>query len=90
MDIVQILITEYAGTEWTLVGDQYEGLEWLDGSPKPTEAELESKWEEVQAKIIAEEQAKIDAKASTIAKLQALGLTLEEVQVAFGLTEENN
>jgi len=39
----------------------------------------------VQAEIAAEAQAKIDAKASAVAKLQALGLTVEEVQVAFGL-----
>jgi hypothetical protein len=90
MNIAEILRVNYPNTEWILSGDEYEGLEWLDESPKPTEAELESQWEEVQAKIAADEQAKIDAKASTIAKLQALGLTLEEVQVAFGLTEENN
>jgi hypothetical protein len=90
MDIIKTLTTNYSGTEWILTGNSYEGLEWLDESPKPTEAELESQWEEVQAKIAAEEQAKIDAKASTIAKLQALGLTPEEVKVAFGLEQETN
>ena len=90
MNIIEILNTNYPNTEWSLIGDTYEGLEWLDSSAKPTKAKLESEWPAVEAKIAAEEQAKIDAKASTIAKLQALGLTLEEVQVAFGLTEENN
>ena len=33
----------------------------------------------------AEEQARAETKASAVAKLQALGLTVEEVQVAFGL-----
>ena len=33
----------------------------------------------------AEAQAKEDARLSAIAKLQALGLTVDEVQVAFGL-----
>jgi len=90
MDITKVLTTNYAGTVWVLSGNEYEGLEWLDESPKPTKAKLESEWPAVEAKIAADAQAKIDAKASTIAKLQALGLTLEEVQVAFGLTEENS
>ena len=40
----------------------------------------------MQAEIAAEEQARVDAKASAIAKLGALGLTVDEVQVAFGLS----
>jgi hypothetical protein len=87
MDILSILETNYPQSLWVLVGDDYEGLDWLDESTKPTEAELESQWDEVQAKIAAQEQAKIDAKASAISKLQALGLTVEEVEVAFGLSE---
>jgi predicted transcriptional regulator len=87
MDIALILSQNYRGKLWTLIGDSYEGLEWLDESPKPTEAKLESEWAGVQAKIAADAQAKIDAKASAIAKLQALGLTVQEVEVAFGLTE---
>jgi hypothetical protein len=85
MDISQILTQKYAGTEWTLNGDDYTGLTWLSDSPKPSEEELEALWPEVQAEIAAEAQAKIDAKASAVAKLQALGLTVEEVSVAFGL-----
>jgi hypothetical protein len=87
MNILQILETNYTGKEWTLVGDSYEGLEWLDESEKPTEAKLKSEWKEVQDKVASAEQSKIDAKASAISKLQALGLTVEEVQVAFGLSE---
>jgi hypothetical protein len=87
MDISLILQYNYSGAEWLLTGPDYEGLEWLDSSPKPTKAKLESEWAGVQAKVAAEAQAKIDAKASAIAKLQALGLTVQEVEVAFGLTE---
>jgi hypothetical protein len=87
MDISLILQTNYRGKLWSLIGDDYEGLDWIDESPKPTQAKLESEWAEVQAKAAAEKQAKIDAKASAIAKLQALGLTVQEVEVAFGLTE---
>jgi hypothetical protein len=90
MNVSLILQTNYKGKLWSLIGEEYAGLEWLDDSPKPTKAELESQWEEVQAKLAADEQAKIDAKASAIEKLKNLGLTVEEVKVAFGLEQETN
>ena len=87
MDIGLILSTKYAQFEWTLDGDSYEGLIWLSDSPKPTQGELEALWEDVQVELQAKAQAKIDAKASAIIKLQSLGLTVEEVEAAFGLSE---
>ena len=87
MDIAKILEVNYVDSSWSLNGDNYSGLTWLSDSPKPTEEELEALWPEVQAELQAKAQAKIDAKASAISKLQALGLTVEEVQVAFGLSE---
>jgi hypothetical protein len=85
MNIATILSTKYIGAEWTLNGDDYEGLTWLSDTPKPTEKELEDLWPTAQAELAAKAQSKIDAKASAIAKLEALGLTVEEVEVAFGL-----
>jgi hypothetical protein len=85
MDIATILTRKYPGIEWTLDGDNYEGLTWLSDTPKPTKKALEAHWPAVTAEIEAEKQAKLDAKASAVAKLQALGLTVDEVQVAFGL-----
>ena len=87
MDIATILATKYTDSEWILNGDSYDGLTWLGETPKPTEEELEDLWQEVLAELQAKQQAKIDAKNSAISKLQALGLTVEEVQVAFGLSE---
>jgi hypothetical protein len=87
MDIKVILETNYPGKVWSLIGDSYSGLHWEDESDKPTQQQLESQWEQVEAKVAAAEQAKIDAKASAIAKLEALGLTVQEVEVAFGLTK---
>lgn len=85
MDYAQILTRKYPGKEWTLNGDKYSGLTWLSDSPKPKKAELDALWSDVQAEIAAEAQARVDAKASAIAKLEALGLTVDEVSVAFGL-----
>jgi hypothetical protein len=85
MDISLILSRKYPGAEWTLNGDSYDGLIWLSDTPKPTKKALEAHWPTVVSEIEAEKQAKLDAKASAVAKLQALGLTVDEVQVAFGL-----
>jgi hypothetical protein len=86
MDIPAIISSKFPGSECILDGDSYEGLTWLSNTPKPTEEELADLWEEVKAELEAKAQAKIDAKASAIAKLEALGLTVEEVEVAFGLS----
>jgi len=51
MDISQILYINFPGAEWTLNGDEYSGLNWLDDSPKPTENELEKLWAETQYKV---------------------------------------
>jgi hypothetical protein len=48
MDITAILSSKYVDSEWTLDGDDYVGLTWLSDTPKPTEAELEALWPEVQ------------------------------------------
>lgn len=85
MDITLILTREYAGSEWVLDGDTYAGLTWLSDTTKPTEAELTALWPTVQTAIADEAQAKLDRKASVITKLEALGLTTDEVADAFGL-----
>lgn len=48
IDIPAILIANYPGARWTLNGDTYEGLEWLDTSAKPSQAELDAAWPAVQ------------------------------------------
>ena len=87
MDIPTVLRKRFSGTIWTLDGDTYAGLTWLSDTAKPTEAALAKAWPGVQSEIAAEAQARLDAKASTIEKLKALGLTVEEVSVAFGLSK---
>jgi hypothetical protein len=87
MDITIILSTKFVGSEWSLNGNDYEGLTWLSNTPMPTKKQLEDLWPTVLAELEAKAQAKIDAKASAISKLQALGLTVQEVEAAFGLSE---
>lgn len=48
IDYTLILSTKYVGAQWSLNGDDYSGLEWLDSSAKPTQAELDALWPQVQ------------------------------------------
>jgi hypothetical protein len=42
-----ILTTNYADQQWNLIGNEYDGLDWLDTTPKPTQAELDAQWAQV-------------------------------------------
>ena len=48
MDIAKVLTRRYAGSEWTLDGDDYTGLTWLSDTPKPTKKALEALWAQVE------------------------------------------
>jgi hypothetical protein len=51
IDYAQILTTNYAGSQWSLNGDSYDGLTWLSDTPKPTQAELDALWIPTQETI---------------------------------------
>ena len=85
MDISLVLTYNYPDSEWIMDGDDYSGLTWLSDTPQPTQEALEKQWPEVQAKIVKQEQTKIESKDSAIKKLRALGLSVDEVEAAFGL-----
>ena len=53
---VLVLTTNYPGAQWSLDGDTYAGLVWLDDTPKPTQAELDSQWPAVAAALAAAER----------------------------------
>ena len=44
INYTKILSLNYPGAQWSLNGDSYEGLDWLDSTPKPTQAELDALW----------------------------------------------
>ena len=72
------------GEEWTLDGDTYEGLTWLSDTPKPTEAEITAAWPDAQQAAIDEAEAKAAQRDAALAKLAALGLTVDDL-TALGL-----
>ena len=84
-DYAAVLTANYAGSEWTLDGDTYEGLVWLSDTPKPSKAELDDAWPAVQQARADAVAAKEAARQSGIDKLAALGLTVDEVSAVFGV-----
>ena len=84
IDYTAILVQHFSNDEWILNGDSYEGLVWLSDTAKPSQAELDAMYSETLTMIEEERQAKIDARQQALAKLEALGLTVDEVALLFG------
>lgn len=80
MNIAQILSTNYPEAEWTLIGTDYDGLEWLDKSPKPTEDELQSQWSDVQYKTEVE-AIRASRQAAYVAEADPLNFKWQETQL---------
>jgi hypothetical protein len=78
IDYTKILEYKYPNDEWTLNGDDYEGLTWVSKTSKPSKETLDALWQEVQDLIQTEKQAKIDAKAALLAQL---GITEEQAKL---------
>lgn len=77
IDYTKILLKHF-DAQWTLNGDDYEGLSWLSDSPKPTKEELDSLWPEVKAELEAE---KTQEKTKKQALLDRLGITADEAKL---------
>jgi hypothetical protein len=63
----------------------HEFIRWDGPDPQPTQEELEVAWVEAQQVADADATAKVNRLASVKSKLEAMGLTTEEVQDAFGI-----
>jgi hypothetical protein len=77
IDYAQILSVNYAGSQWTLNGDSYDGLTWYSDTPKPTQAELDAlaiPTEDAQAKENCSNTAKSLLAASDWSQLPDVGL----------------
>jgi len=85
IDYAAVLTANYSDDEWTLTGNDYDTLEWRSDTPKPTQAELDAAWPAVQQAQTDAVAAKEAARASGVAKLEALGLTVDEVSAVFGV-----
>jgi hypothetical protein len=50
-DYAAVLTAIRPGAQWTLDGDDYSGLTWLDESPKPTKKTLDDAWPQVEYEL---------------------------------------
>jgi hypothetical protein len=73
------------GAEWLMNGDDIEGIIWHTEGVEPlTTAEVQVEIVRLEQALIDEAAAKESAKASALAKLEALGLTADEAQAIAG------
>ena len=82
----QAVISLRPGAQWSMNGDDVEGIIWHTEGVEPlTSAEVQAevkRLEKAEAQAVADREA---AKASALAKLEALGLTTEEAQAIAGI-----
>ena len=74
IDYPAILTANYPGTLWNMAGDDYDGLDWLDSTPKPTQAELDAAWPTVQYN---QQYAQVETNRRTQYEAQSDGLFFE-------------
>ena len=47
IDYPAVLTVLYPNAQWTLDGDTYDGLTWLEDTPMPSQVELDGAWPDV-------------------------------------------
>ena len=47
-DYAAVLAANYPDAQWSLSGNDYATLDWLDDTPKPTQSELDAAWPAVE------------------------------------------
>jgi len=50
-DYASVLTARYPGLLWSMKGDDYAGLTWLDDTPMPSQEELDAAWPQVQSDL---------------------------------------
>jgi hypothetical protein len=46
-DYAAVLVANYPNSEWSLNNNDYDTLAWMSDTPKPTQAELDAAWPQV-------------------------------------------
>jgi hypothetical protein len=71
--------------DFSFVDQDIKSIVWhTEGVTTPTKKQIDDEIKRLEAEETAAVQARIDAKASAIAKLEALGLNLAEAQAILG------
>jgi len=77
--IIDAIVAINPNAQVTVLNNNYEEIIWKN-TPVISKEVINEKIIQLDENYISEKQAKIDAKASALAKLSALGLTEEEAQ----------
>ena len=86
IDFGQAVMSLRPGAEWTMNGDDVEGIMWHTEGVEPlTSAEVQAEVKRLEKAAAQAEADREAAKASALAKLEALGLTAEEAQAIAGI-----
>ena len=85
MILMQALRSLRPGAEFTINDEDISTIVWYtEGVKTPTKKEIADEIKRIEAAEAKAIEDKAAAKASAIAKLEALGLNLEEAQAIFG------
>lgn len=85
MTIAKAIASLRPDAEFTIVDNDIKTIIWhTEGVTTPTKKQIDDEVKRLEAEETAAIQARIDAKASAIAKLEALGLNLAEAQAILG------
>jgi hypothetical protein len=85
IDTAQAVMSLRPGAEWTMNGDDVEGIIWHTEGVQPlTAKEVAAEVKRLEKAAADEAAAKEAAKASALAKLEALGLTADEAAAIAG------
>ena len=77
-----------ANAKYSIINDDIDNMEWLDGTTPISKADIEAKISELETAETNEATAKASAKASGNTKLLGLGLTQAEATALTGFTPE--
>lgn len=69
---------------WIIVGDNFDGITWVDERPRCTKAQFEAGFGQYDTWKENQESTQLAAKETAQAKLAALGLTTDDLK-ALGL-----
>lgn len=86
IDIAKAVATLRPGAEWSMTDGDVENIIWHTEGVQPlTAKEVADEVKRLEKAAADEAAAKEAAKASALAKLEALGLTTEEAQAIAGI-----
>jgi hypothetical protein len=84
--VQEAVVSLRPGVEWSMSGDDVEGITWHTPDVQPlTAKEVAAEVKRLEKAAADEAAAREAAKASALAKLEALGLTADEAQAIAGI-----